>query len=83
MAEMDAKKRKELKNGDFAYIDKEGERHLPIHDESHTRNAMARWSQTDFDSKTAKETARRKIVAAAKKHDIQIDEDDKIATADE
>jgi hypothetical protein len=82
MAEMDAKKRKALKDGDFAYIDKDGERHLPIHDESHIRNAMARWSQTDFGSKSAKEAARRKIVAA-KKHDIQIDEDDKIATADE
>ncbi len=83
MAEMNAKKRRELKNGDFAYIDKEGERHLPIHDESHIRNAMARWSQTDYDSKSAKERARKKIVAAAKKQDIQIDEDDTIATADE
>ena len=79
MAELDARKREHLKDSDFAYIDKAGDRHLPIHDESHIRNAMARWNQTDFDSKTGKEEARRKIVAAAKKHDIAIDDDDKIA----
>jgi hypothetical protein len=79
MAELDAKKRHELKDSDFAYIDKDGERHLPIPDESHIRNAMARWNQTEFDSKTAKEDARKKIVSAARKHDIEIAEDDNIA----
>ncbi len=80
MPELDAKEREELKDSDFAYVDKSGDRHLPINDESHIRNAMARWNQTDFDSKTAKEEARKKIVAAAKQHDIEIDDDDKIAT---
>jgi hypothetical protein len=80
MPELDAKEREELKDSDFAYLDKSGDRHLPINDESHVRNAMARWNQTDFDSKTAKEEARKKIVAAAKQHDIEIDDDDKIAT---
>lgn len=80
MAELDTKQREELKGSDFAYVDKSGDRHLPINDESHIRNAMARWNQTDFDSKTAKEEARKKIVAAAKQHDIEIDDDDKIAT---
>ncbi len=80
MPELDAKEREELKDSDFAYVDKSGDRHLPINDESHVRNAMARWNQTDFDSKTAKEEARKKIVAAAKQHDIEIDDDDKIAT---
>ena len=78
MAELDAEKRHELKDKDFAYIDKEGNRHLPIEDESHVRNAMARWNQTDFESKSAKEEARRKIIAAAKSHDIEISDDDKI-----
>ena len=54
MPELDAKEREELKDSDFAYVDKSGDRHLPINDESHVRNAMARWNQTDFDSKTAK-----------------------------
>jgi hypothetical protein len=83
MAELDTKDRERLPDSDFAYIDRSGERHLPIHDESHVRNAMARWSRTDFESKTAKEEARRKIVAAAKKHDIEIDRDDKIARSAE
>ena len=79
MAELDAEKRHELKDKDFAYIDKEGNRHLPIEDETHIRNAMARWNQTDFESKRAKEDARKKIIAAARSHDIEISDDDKIA----
>lgn len=79
MAELDAKKRDELKDSDFAYVDDSGNRHLPIHDESHVRNAMARWNQTEFQSQHAKEAARKKIIAAARRHDIEIDEDDKIA----
>jgi hypothetical protein len=81
MAELDAKDRDQLPDSNFAYIDRDGERHLPINDESHVRNAIARWNQTSFDSKTAKEEARKKILAAAKKHGIEIDEDDKIAKA--
>ena len=83
MAELDTKDRERLPDSDFAYIDRSGERHLPINDESHVRNAIARWNRTDFESKTAKEEARRKIVAAAKKHDIEIDRDDKIARSAE
>jgi hypothetical protein len=79
MAELDARKRAELKDTDYAYIDRNGERHLPINDDSHIRNAMARWNQTDFDSKSAKEEARKKILAAAKKHGIEISDDDNIA----
>lgn len=79
MAELDTKKRDKLRSSQFAYVDRKGGGHLPINDESHVRNAMARWNQTDFESATAKENARRKIVAAAKRHDIEIDPDDKIA----
>jgi hypothetical protein len=79
MAELDAKTRAELKDNDYAYIDRSGERHLPINDDSHIRNAMARWNQTDFDSKGAKEEARKKILAAARKHGIEISDDDNIA----
>jgi hypothetical protein len=79
MAELTANSRKHIKKGNFAYVDKNGEGHLPIEDESHVRNAMARWNQTDFESATAKESARKKIVAAAKKHGIEVNEDDKVA----
>lgn len=74
MTKQTADRRGELEDGQFAYVDTEGERHLPINDESHVRNAMARWNQTDFESKTAKKDARKKIVAAAKRHGIAIDE---------
>jgi SRSO17 transposase len=79
MAELDTRDRKKIRKSDFAYVDKQGEGHLPIQDESHVRNAMARWNQTEFESQTAKESARRKIVSAARKYGIEVDNDDKIA----
>ena len=79
MAELDTKDRHKLRDTPFAYVDKSGEGHRPINDESHVRNAMARWNQTDFESASKKEGARRKIVSAAKKHGIEISDDDHIA----
>ena len=79
MPELDTKDREKLKDSQFAYVDSEGEGHLPIPDESHVRNAMARFNQTEFESKAAKERARRKILAAARKHDIEVDEESNIA----
>ena len=79
MAELDTADRKKLNKRQFAYVDSEGTGHLPINDEAHVRNAIARWSQTDFPSKTAKEQARRKIMAAARRHKIEVAEDDKVA----
>ena len=43
------------------------------------RNAIARFNQTEFESKAAKERARKKIVRAAGKHDIEIDDDADVA----
>jgi hypothetical protein len=79
MADLDTTDRKKLSKRQFAYVDKDGEGHLPINDESHVRNAMARWNQTDFPSKTAKEQARRKIMAAARRHKIEVSDDDRVA----
>lgn len=73
MAELDTKQRDKLRSNQFAYVDKQGGEHLPINDESHIRNAMARWNQTDFESAAAKERARKKIVAAAKRHHVDVD----------
>ena len=75
MAELDEKDRDELRSNQFAYVDREGGEHLPIHDESHVRNAISRFNQTDFESKTAKEEARKKILRAAERHGIEVDED--------
>ena len=79
MATLDTKDREKLRSNQFAYVDKDGGEHLPIHDESHVRNAISRFNQTDFESAAAKERARKNILAAAERHGIEIDEDDKIA----
>ena len=79
MAELDAEDREKLPRSAFAYVDSEDGRHLPINDESHVRNAIARWNQTSFEDEAAKERARKKIISAAKKHGIDVDPDDNIA----
>ena len=79
MAQLTETGRKHIARKNFAYVDKEGGEHLPIHDEEHVRNAIARFNQTKFESVEAKEKARRKVLAAAKRDGIEIAEDDKIA----
>lgn len=79
MADLKEKQRKSMNKDVFAYVDKNGEGHLPLNDESHVRNAIARFNQTSFPSASAKEGARRKVVAAAKKHGIEIGEEDNVA----
>lgn len=78
MAELDTEDRENMDKRKFAYVDKEGEGHLPINDDSHVRNAMARFNQTDFESGTAKETARKKIVRAAKRRGIKVAKTDNV-----
>lgn len=79
MATLDTEDRKELRKNQFAYVDSDGGEHLPINDESHVRNAIARFNQTEFQSKTAKEEARKKILAAAERHGIEVDDDSNVA----
>jgi hypothetical protein len=78
MPELTSKQREKLKKSDFAYVDREGEGHLPIHDEEHVRNALARWNQTHFESDEAKQAARKKILRAAEKFGIEVSEQDKV-----
>ena len=80
MAELDTAARDRLRSS-FAYIDREGERHLPINDAAHVRNAISRFDQTDFQSKTAKHAAATRILAAAKRHDIEVDPESDVAKA--
>jgi uncharacterized membrane protein len=79
MATLDTRDREKLRSNQFAYVDKEGGEHLPINDESHVRNAIARFNQTEFESQAAKERARKKILSAAKRNGIDVDEDSNIA----
>ena len=78
MSDLTTGEREALRKDQFAYVDREGEEHLPIHDESHIRNAIARFNQTDFESKAAKENARKKILAAAERHGIEVDEESNV-----
>jgi len=79
MAALRERDRDRLRSSQFAYVDRKGEEHLPINDESHIRNAMARWNQTEFESATARERARKKIVGAARRHGIEVSDDSNIA----
>ena len=79
MPELDAADRDRLRKDQFAYVDSDGGEHLPLNDESHVRNAMARFNQTDFESKAAKERARKKILAAAERHGIEVSDDADVA----
>jgi class 3 adenylate cyclase len=70
MAELSARRRTELRDGDFAYVDSRGHRRLPIHDESHVRNALSRFSQVIFEDETARSKARSRLLKAAKRYGI-------------
>ena len=54
----------------FAYVDSAGRKRLPIHDQAHVRNALARFEQVAFESEEARETARSRLLNAAKKYGI-------------
>jgi class 3 adenylate cyclase len=43
---------------------------LPIHDEAHVRNALARFNQVQFHDEAARARARTRLLRAAKKHGI-------------
>lgn len=81
MATLDSEDRNELTDGKFAYVDRDGERHLPIHDEAHVRNAISRFGQTDFESKAAKGRAAKKVLSAARRHDIEVDAESDVSKA--
>jgi class 3 adenylate cyclase len=70
MATLDAKKRASLPDSAFAYVDSQGNRRLPIHDEAHVRNALSRFNQVRFESREAKERSFRRLLQAAAAYGI-------------
>jgi class 3 adenylate cyclase len=70
MAKLSATERARLPAGAFAYIDSAGKRRLPIHDEAHVRNALARFDRVKFEDDEARERARKRLLNAAKKYGI-------------
>jgi class 3 adenylate cyclase len=70
MAKLKATDRARLPNSAFAYIDARGRRRLPIHDEAHVRNALARFGRVAFEDEATRERARKRLLNAAKKYGI-------------
>jgi class 3 adenylate cyclase len=70
MAELGAKARAGLPDSAFAYIDSTGRRLLPIHDEAHVRNALARFGRVLFEDEAARDRARTRLLKAAKRYGI-------------
>lgn len=70
MPVLSARDRARLPARAFAYVDSQGRKRLPIHDESHVRNALARFDQVAFETPEAREQARLRLVRAAKRYGI-------------
>jgi class 3 adenylate cyclase len=70
MASLSARERAKLPASAFAYVDSSGRRFLPIHDEAHVRNALARFNRVEFESDEARDRARSRLLRAAKRYRI-------------
>jgi len=70
MPELGRKARDQLPDSAFAYIDSSGHRRLPINDEAHVRNALARFNQVRFEDEATRERSRTRLLRAAKKYGI-------------
>jgi class 3 adenylate cyclase len=70
MGQLNSRSRARLRKSAFAYVDSRGRKRLPINDEAHVRNALARFNQVTFEDDTARERARTKLLTAAKKYGI-------------
>ena len=79
--DLSSKERDNLDDSSFAYIDSQGGRHLPIHDEGHVRSALGRFNQTQFEGGKAKKKAARKILARARGMGIDVAPDAAVAQA--
>jgi class 3 adenylate cyclase len=67
VAKLSARERRALPDSAFAYIDSTGARRLPINDEAHVRNALARFDRVRWESDEARDRARAKLLLAAKR----------------
>jgi class 3 adenylate cyclase len=70
MPKLSASERAKLPASAFAYVDSAGRRRLPINDEPHVRNALARFERVKFEDDAARELARTRLLNAAKKYGI-------------
>jgi class 3 adenylate cyclase len=70
MPTLGASGRRKLPDRAFAYVDSAGRRRLPINDEAHVRNALARFDQVHFEDEAARDRARERLLRAARRYRI-------------
>jgi hypothetical protein len=73
MAKITETKRDHIADEDFAFP---AERKEPIHDAAHVRNAIARFRQVQGVSDSERDAAWKRIKSAAKKHNVDLKEED-------
>jgi len=71
MSKLSDDKRDDLDDGKFAFPK---ERKEPLEDASHVRNAIARFNQVKGVSDDERDAAWKRIKAAAKKYDVEVNE---------
>ncbi|MDB5701499.1 MAG: hypothetical protein JWL66_1698 [Sphingomonadales bacterium] len=71
MAKLDTKDRDDLNKGNFAFPK---ERKEPLENASHVRNAIARFNQVKGVSDAERDAAWKRIKAAAKEFDVEVEE---------
>jgi hypothetical protein len=72
MSELSEQKRDNLDDDKFAFPEQRKE---PLEDASHVRNAIARFNQVEGVSDDERDAAWRRIKKAAKKYDVEVNED--------
>ena len=68
---MSTAEKDDLKDSEFAFPD---ERKEPLTDAKHVRNAIARFGQVEGVSDAERDRAWRRILAAAKRYDVEVSE---------
>ena len=71
MTELNARKRDKIDDDKFAFPDQRKE---PLEDATHVRNAIARFNQVEGVSDEERDAAWKRIKAAAKKYDVEVNE---------
>ena len=72
MSDLDTKQRDKLDDDEFAFPEQRKE---PLKDASHVRNAIARFNQVEGVSDDDRDAAWKRIKKAAKKFDVEVNEE--------
>ncbi len=72
MSKLNTDEREDLADSTFAFPEQRKE---PLEDASHVRNAIARFNQVEGVSDEERDAAWKRIKAAAKKYDVEVNEE--------